>query len=136
MTRNVPRTGPSTPKERDDREVPDLTDVADEDFCYLTTRGRVTGEPHEIEIWFAVGSPATLYLMAGGRDRSDWVRNLIAEPAVTVRVRGTTYDATARVVEAGTAEDARARALLFEKYDDGSLASWRDAALPVALDVR
>ena len=48
-------------------------------FCYLTTRGRRTGRPHTIEIWFvAVG--ATAYLMAGGRDRSDWVRNLMADP--------------------------------------------------------
>jgi deazaflavin-dependent oxidoreductase (nitroreductase family) len=109
--------------------------VAGEDFCYLTTRGRVTGSPHEIEIWFALGAPSILYLMSGGRDRSDWVRNLMAQPTVTVRVRGTTYDATARVIEPTTDEDARARSLLFEKYDDGSLASWRDSALPIALDV-
>ena len=26
---------------------------AGEQFCYLTTTGRVTGRPHEVEIWFA-----------------------------------------------------------------------------------
>jgi hypothetical protein len=67
----------------------ELAAHADDDFCYLTTRGRVTGHPHEIEIWFALGPAsdgATLYLMSGGDDRSDWVRNLLAEHAVTVRI--------------------------------------------------
>ena len=43
--------------------------LKDEDFCYLTTRGRVTGRPHEIEIWFAVDGD-TVYLLSGGGDRS------------------------------------------------------------------
>ena len=52
-------------------------------FCYLTTRGRRTGRPHTIEIWFVV-IEASAYLMAGGRDRADWVRNLMADPAVSL----------------------------------------------------
>ena len=68
--------------------------MAEDDYCYLTTRGRVSGQPHEIEIWFTADDD-TLYMLAGAGDRSDWVRNLRAEPAVTVRVRDTTYDATA-----------------------------------------
>ncbi len=122
----------------------DLAAAAADDFCYLTTRGRTTGEPHEIEIWFAVAGPAdgggaTLFMLSGGRDGSDWVRNLRADPAVTVRVRDVIYEATARVVMPGTDEDERARTLVFEKYEagySGSLASWRESALPVALDVR
>lgn len=119
-----------------------LTAAADDDFCYLTTRGRVSGSPHEIEIWFALdrrgAAGATLFMLAGGGERSDWVRNLQADPEVTVRVRDVAYAATARVLEPGTAEDARARTLVFEKYApgySGSLASWRESALPVALDV-
>jgi deazaflavin-dependent oxidoreductase (nitroreductase family) len=116
---------------------PLLVDAAGDDFCYLTTRGRVTGSPHEIEIWFAADG-STLYLMSGGGDRSDWVRNLGIEPAVTVRVRDVTFDAVARVVEPGTEEDARARRLVVDKYQPrygGELGSWRERALPVALDV-
>jgi deazaflavin-dependent oxidoreductase (nitroreductase family) len=114
-----------------------LAEIADDDFCYLTTRGRVSGDPHEIEIWFALAG-TTLYLMSGGGDRSDWVRNLQAEPKVTVRLRDTTYDATARVVEAGTDEDALARRIVTEKYQPGyagSLDDWRERSLPVAIDV-
>jgi deazaflavin-dependent oxidoreductase (nitroreductase family) len=112
----------------------------DDDFCYLTTRGRVTGNPHEIEIWFAVdtAAPTTLFLMAGGGDASDWVRNLCAEPAVTVRVGDTTYAARARVVDSESEEDERARTLVHDKFaprysDD--LTEWRGRALPVAIDV-
>jgi deazaflavin-dependent oxidoreductase (nitroreductase family) len=109
---------------------------AEDDFCSLTTTGRVTGEPHEIEIWFAADGD-TLYMLAGAGDRSDWVRNLRAQPAVTVRVGDATYDASARVVQ-DAAESRRARTLVFDKYQprsNGSLEGWRESALPVALDI-
>jgi deazaflavin-dependent oxidoreductase (nitroreductase family) len=117
----------------------ELLAAADDDFCYLTTRGRVSGRPHEIEIWFALDD-RTLYLLSGGRDRSDWVRNLRAGPAVTVRVRDTTYTATARIVEEGEEgkESERGRGLVFEKYQprySGSLERWRRESLLVAIDV-
>jgi deazaflavin-dependent oxidoreductase (nitroreductase family) len=111
--------------------------AADDDFCYLTTRGRVSGSSHEIEIWFALEG-RTLYLMSGGGDRSDWVRNLRAEPHVTVRLRETTYEATARIVDPGTEEDALARRIVTEKYRPrytGTLDDWRERSLPVALDL-
>ena len=110
---------------------------AEDDYCYLTTRGRVTGRPHEIEIWFAV-SGTTLYLMAGGGEQCDWVRNLRADPAVTVRVGDDTYAAHARVVDPNTDEDELARTLVFDKFaprGHGDLVEWRARALPVALNV-
>jgi hypothetical protein len=101
----------------------------------------VSGRPHEIEIWFArdpeADAGATLYFLAGAGDASDWVRNLQAEPAVTVRVRDVTYAATARVIT-DVVEDERARTLVFDKYQPrnaGELVTWRARALPVALDV-
>jgi len=118
----------------------ELADHVDDDFCYLTTRGRVTGDAHEIEIWFALDtvSPTTLFLMAGGGDGSDWVRNLRAEPGVTVRVGDNIYAARARVVDAESDEDERARTLVHDKFaprysDD--LTEWRGRALPVAIEV-
>jgi deazaflavin-dependent oxidoreductase (nitroreductase family) len=118
----------------------ELAAHVDADFCYLTTRGRVTGNPHEIEIWFAVDRevPTTLFLMAGGGDGSDWVRNLRAQPSVTVRVGNTTYAARARVVDPDSEEDERARTLVHDKFaprysDD--LTEWRGRALPVAIDI-
>lgn len=75
--------------------------------------------------------------MSGGGDTSDWVRNLCAEPAVTVRVRDVTYTARARVVDDAD-EERRARDLVFAKYQPGygsDLTGWRERALPVALDI-
>jgi deazaflavin-dependent oxidoreductase (nitroreductase family) len=109
----------------------------DEDFCYLTTIGRVSGQPHEIEIWFAVAGH-TLYLLAGAGQRSDWVRNLMAHPIVRVRLRDDTFDAHGRVIEPSTMEDERARQLVFDKYQpryDGDLVEWRARSLPVAIDL-
>jgi deazaflavin-dependent oxidoreductase (nitroreductase family) len=116
--------------------MPDLRALAGEDFCYLTTKGRVTGRPHEIEIWFAlVPETRTLYMLSGG-GRSDWVRNLRRDPEVTVRIAKERFSGHAR--EAGDAEeDELARRLLVEKYESnpGSLDNWRRTALPVAVDL-
>lgn len=113
-----------------------LNDLKHEDYCYLTTTGRVTGNPHEIEIWFGVDG-TTLYLMSGGRDRSDWVKNLLKNPGVTVRIKGHTFHAAARIVQ-DEAEQMLARNMLADKYkereSDGSLSDWAAAALVVGFD--
>jgi deazaflavin-dependent oxidoreductase (nitroreductase family) len=109
--------------------------LADEDYCYLTTTGRVSGKPREIEIWFRLGG-SSLYMLSGGRDRSDWVKNLLRDSAVTVRIAGEQLPGRARVVE-DPEEDALARRLLFDKYStrySGSLEGWRQDSLPVAVD--
>ena len=114
----------------------DLGVLADESFCYLTTTGRVTGRPHRIEIWFA-GQGSTLYMLSGGRDRSDWVKNLIRMPEMTVRIGTTEFSGRARVVK-DAAEDSLARRLLLEKYEpaySGDLSDWGRTALPVAVDL-
>ncbi|HET8944791.1 MAG TPA: nitroreductase family deazaflavin-dependent oxidoreductase, partial [Dehalococcoidia bacterium] len=87
---------------------------AAEPFCYITTTGRVTGRTHEIEIWFGT-SGATIYMLSGGGNRSDWVRNIAASPAVSVRIGPHEFEGRGRVV-ADPAEDALARRLLLEKY--------------------
>jgi deazaflavin-dependent oxidoreductase (nitroreductase family) len=105
-------------------------------YVYLTTTGRRTGRPHTIEIWYAVHD-GRVYLMAGGRDRADWVRNLKREPHVQLRAGDTTYHAVARVVE-DLAEDALVRRLLAAKYqgwrEGAPLSEWAQTALPVAIE--
>ena len=114
-----------------------MPDLSAESFCYLTTTGRVTGRPHEIEIWFSlVGETRTLYMLAGNGDGSDWVRNLRRQPAVTVRIAGEELKGKARIVE-DPGEDGLARRLLVDKYErkSGSLSGWRRRSLPVAVDL-
>jgi deazaflavin-dependent oxidoreductase (nitroreductase family) len=111
-------------------------ELAQEPYCYLTTRGRVTGRPHRIEIWFALDGD-TLYLLSGGRERSDWVKNLRMTPKVTVELGHEVFAGRARIVT-DPQEDERSRALVHDKYAGsygGDLSRWRRTALPVAVDL-
>jgi deazaflavin-dependent oxidoreductase (nitroreductase family) len=74
-----------------------LAPYVDEENCYLTTVGRRTGRPHEIEIWFGVVDGG-LALISGNGPTADWFRNLVATPDVMVRVRGEERHGVARVV--------------------------------------
>lgn len=109
--------------------------LGEQSFCYLTTIGRVSGEPREIEIWFGLDGD-TLYMLSGARERSNWVRNLLRYPAVTVRIADTTLAGWARVVDSPE-EDARASRLLVDKYrrPGRDLANWERTALAIAVDL-
>jgi deazaflavin-dependent oxidoreductase (nitroreductase family) len=116
--------------------MPIDSSLADEAYCYLTTTGRRTGRPHTVEIWFAAVG-ATLYILAGGGERADWVRNVRHTPAVTVRIGDTTLVGVARIV-ADAHEDALARRIVVAKYQPryhGDLGDWGRTALPVAIDL-
>ena len=114
-----------------------LWTLSNEDYCYLTTKGRVSGRPHEIEIWFAAHGNA-LYLLSGSGEGADWVKNLLKEPAVTVRIKEHTFMGIARIVSEKE-EDTRARYMLAEKYQEWkegkTLSDWARTALPVAIDL-
>ena len=110
--------------------------LASEAFCYITTTGRVTDRPHEIEIWFGMESSA-IYMLSGGGDRSDWVRNIEKTPEVAVRIGGRKFHGAGRIVR-DPEEDALARRLLLEKYAptySGDLTDWGQTALAVAIDL-
>jgi deazaflavin-dependent oxidoreductase (nitroreductase family) len=86
-------------------------------FLYLTTTGRRTGLPREIEIWFTERE-GRYYVIAEHRERAQWVRNIAANPHVTVRVGDLRFEGTARLVDSsGDAELAQAVAALSDaKY--------------------
>ena len=124
----------------DEIEIHDVLDkLAHEEYCYLTTTGRVTGNAHEIEIWFGAQDDV-IYLMSGGGRNSDWVKNLIKNPDVTVRIGKTTFAATARLVT-GSKEETAARYMLAEKYQEWedanakTLSEWARTALVVGIDL-
>jgi deazaflavin-dependent oxidoreductase (nitroreductase family) len=66
-------------------------------FLYLTTTGRRTGLPRDIEIWFTERD-GRFYLIAEHRDRASWVRNIRANAQVHVRVGDRRFVAVARIV--------------------------------------
>jgi deazaflavin-dependent oxidoreductase (nitroreductase family) len=108
---------------------------AGEPFLYLSMIGRRTGRPHRIEIWFAAHD-GRLYLLAGGRERADWVRNLQANPRVTIELGDETHVGVAHVLEAGAADDQLARELLLAKYAwaEDDLDDWGRTSLPVVVE--
>ena len=115
----------------------DLQKLAEEDFCYLTTIGRISGRPHTIEIWFALNEQI-LYMLSGGRDKSDWVKNALHTPTVQLKINSTIFDGTARLAN-GLEEDALARKLVFEKYvprTSDDLVDWSRTSLPIAIDIK
>ena len=88
------------------------TGLAGEQYCYLTTTGRVSGRPHTIEIWF-------------GFDGS------------TLRIADRQFRGQGRVVT-DAEEDTLALRLLMEKYApgyQGDLRDWERTSLPVAVEL-
>jgi deazaflavin-dependent oxidoreductase (nitroreductase family) len=114
----------------------DLQQLADEDFCYLTTTGRNSGRAHTIEIWFALDGH-TVYMLSGGRDKADWVKNVMRHREVQLRISDVIFTGQARLVT-NTEEDALARKIVYDKYtprDSDDLSDWSRTSLPVAVDV-
>lgn len=107
---------------------------------YLETIGRVSGQPRETEIWFAVDGQ-TLFMLSGGGLEKDWVKNFQRQPRVRFRVGDARVAGVARVV-ADAEEEARARRLVAAKYygfdPDGDAPlpnEWSRTATPVAIDL-
>src|SRR6266403_2768898 len=86
-------------------------------FLYLTTTGRRSGQPREIEIWFTQRD-GCYYIVAEHRWETQWVQNVLAEPRVRARVGDQEFAARVRVIDAGTEPDLHdaAQALSEQKY--------------------
>ncbi len=107
---------------------------------YLETIGRVSGNPREIEIWFAYEN-GMIYLMSGGGLGKDWTRNIQKTPQVRFRVGDVWVGGTARVVDDPVLE-ARIRRVVGGKYydfdPDGSDPlpnDWCRTASPVTIEL-
>ena len=76
-------------------------------WVLLTTRGRKTGLPREVLLPCAHTDELVLVMSTYGH-RSDWIRNIRADPGVQVTHRGRVVPARAEIVE----DVARKRALV------------------------
>lgn len=71
--------------------------LASHQTIHVTTRGRRTGQPRRIEIWwFRVDGR---FVITGTPGKRDWLANLKADPRLKIHVDGVDIDATAAVVE-------------------------------------
>jgi deazaflavin-dependent oxidoreductase (nitroreductase family) len=94
------------------------------EFLYLTTTGRKSGLPREIEIWY-VAHEGCYYLCAERREQTQWVQNIQQNEAVSFWVNGQIYAGAGRIIDP-TAEPELAGAVsrLFDakyKWSDGLL---------------
>lgn len=91
-------------------------------YLYLTTTGRISGHPREIEIWFVLRA-GRYYVLAEHGHSAQWVQNLACDPRVRVRVGDMSFAARARVVEAAAepelVADIRARSEAKYGWGDG-----------------
>ena len=92
----------------------------EDEFLYLTTTGRRSGQPREIEIWFT-RRDGRYYLIAEHLWDTQWVQNIAAEPRVRARVGEHRFAARARVVDAAAEPllQAAAQELSEKKYGWG-----------------
>jgi deazaflavin-dependent oxidoreductase (nitroreductase family) len=67
-----------------------------ERYLYLTTRGRKSSLPREIEIWFTCRDRR--FFLIAEYPAANWVQNLRAHPEAQVRVAGKSFAARARFV--------------------------------------
>jgi deazaflavin-dependent oxidoreductase (nitroreductase family) len=90
------------------------------EFIYVTTTGRKTGVPREIEIWF-VEHNSYVYVLAEHGHKAQWVQNVLADPAVTIRSGKMGWRATGRVLDPVGDADlyATVRELARKKYGWG-----------------
>jgi deazaflavin-dependent oxidoreductase (nitroreductase family) len=70
----------------------------DQPVLYLTTTGRSSGLPREIEIWFVTAN-GRLYLLAEHFRGANWVLNIESEPRVLIRLGEQQRRASARILD-------------------------------------
>jgi deazaflavin-dependent oxidoreductase (nitroreductase family) len=96
-------------------------------FLYLTTIGRKSGKPHQIEIWF-VKNADSYYLVNEHPEISDWVKNIRHNSAVMFSIGSRDANAVegrGRLVDAAAEPElaAAVSALMDAKYQwsDGQI---------------
>ena len=91
--------------------------LVDNDMLLMTTVGRHSGRPHTVPLLYLTdGDDLVIIASWGGRDdHPQWYLNLVAEPLVTVQVRGRRLAKVAST--ALPAERARLWPLVVRAYD-------------------
>ena len=88
----------------------------------LSTTGRRSGQARTVTIWF-VRDGERVYVQSGKEGKTDWYRNVIANPAVTLRFGALRLRGRALAVEdAGEAE--RVHGLFEQKYLSARVMGW------------
>jgi deazaflavin-dependent oxidoreductase (nitroreductase family) len=110
--------------------IPGLAALPHERVLYLTTVGRKSGKLRTIEIWFVVYQER-IYLIAEHGLKAQWVRNIQANPEVTIQIARHRFRARGRILD-----DARDRQEWQAVADLARRRYGWGEGLPVAFDAR
>jgi deazaflavin-dependent oxidoreductase (nitroreductase family) len=91
-----------------------LVKLGSEQFIYLTTKGRRTGRPHRVELWFAANA-GKVYLSHEGDD-TDWMKNMKRNPEVNFQIGKENFSGRGRFLQANNDESTPVKMALYEKY--------------------
>jgi len=83
-------------------------------MIHLTTKGRKTGRPHMVELWFAVRD-VKVYLSHEGEE-TDWMKNIRKDSRVSFEIGRMNFTGRARFLEDRTDEAEIGKVALYEKY--------------------
>lgn len=90
-----------------------IESVKKNQYIYLTTKGRKTGKPHTVQIWFAYAD-GKIYLSHEGA-YTDWMKNLDKHEMVNAKIGAANIDAKAKILGEGNSREKGKKAL-YEKY--------------------
>jgi deazaflavin-dependent oxidoreductase (nitroreductase family) len=90
-----------------------LRKLGDRQTLKLTHYGRKSGRPYDVTIWYLVDDER-LYLVSANADRN-WVRNVKARPAVSLRVGDQVFNGDVRPINDKQERD-KVNGLTMRKY--------------------
>jgi len=103
----------------------DVSRVADEKYIYLATKGRKTGNPHTVELWFAIAGKK-IYLSHEGA-YTDWMKNILEDSRVKFKIGKIQLKGNARIAKGGEAFELGKHALYLKYYgkaDEDTINDW------------
>lgn len=87
--------------------------VRSQKFIHLTTKGRKTGRPHSVELWFAA-SDGKVFLSHEGKE-TDWMKNIKQKGEVSFEIGGENFTGKGHYIEEPD-EAWLCKVALYEKY--------------------
>jgi deazaflavin-dependent oxidoreductase (nitroreductase family) len=102
--------------------MPDLQALNRESLIQVTVKGRKTGKPQTVKIWFAVEN-GKVYVTSGRGLGAQWIKNLQKNPDVTLQIGATGLKGTALWRE-GPSVRTEIFPLFFRKYLRARLFRW------------
>lgn len=97
----------------------------------LETTGRKSGEPRRTPVGGRL-EPGRFWLVSEFGDRSQYVRNIKADPRVRVRVRGRWYSGTAHLMPE---DDTNARLAALPRMNSAAVRAMGDNLLSIRIDL-